>query len=197
MKRSHYALGLLAVTNLISFINRNVIFGLFDPIKADLALSDTQLGWLASAYVLIFSLSALPFGIVSDLRSRRAVITLGIVLWSAFTMASGFAVGFPQLLICRALVGMGAAAFSAAAQSMVADYFPLRGRAVALGILAAGILPGGRARHLAGWPPRGGLRMADGDDRRQHSRLRARAAHCPAARPRPKPHVAVDSGELG
>ncbi len=143
MKRSHYALGLLAVTNLISFINRNVIFGLFDPIKADLALSDTQLGWLASAYVLIFSLAALPFGIVSDLRSRRAVITLGIVLWSAFTMASGFAVGFPQLLICRALVGMGAAAFSAAAQSMVADYFPLRGRAVALGILAAGILPGG------------------------------------------------------
>ena len=96
MKRSHYALGLLAVTNLISFINRNVIFGLFDPIKADLALSDTQLGWLASAYVLIFSLSALPFGIVSDLRSRRAVITLGIVLWSAFTMASGFAVGFPS-----------------------------------------------------------------------------------------------------
>ena len=143
MKGSYYALGLLAVTNLLSFINRNLIFGLFDPIKADLALSDTQLGWLASAFVLVFSLAALPFGILSDLRSRRTVITIGVVLWSAFTLASGLAGGFTQLLIFRALVGMGAAAFSAAAQSMVADYFPLRGRAVALGILAAGITLGG------------------------------------------------------
>jgi MFS family permease len=143
VKGSSYALGLLAVTNLLSFINRNVIFGLFDPIKADLAISDTQLGWLASAYVLVFSLAALPFGILSDLRSRRAVITIAVVLWSGFTLASGFAVGFTQLLIFRALVGMGAAAFSAAAQSMVADYFPVRGRAVALGILAAGITLGG------------------------------------------------------
>jgi MFS family permease len=143
VKGSYYALGLLAVTNLLSFINRNLIFGLFDPIKADLALSDTQLGWLASAFVLVFSLAALPFGILSDLRSRRTVITIGVVLWSAFTLASGLAGGFTQLLIFRALVGMGAAAFSAAAQSMVADYFPLRGRAVALGILAAGITLGG------------------------------------------------------
>ena len=143
MRGSYYALGLLAVTNLLSFINRNVIFGLFDPIKTELAISDTQLGWLASAYVLIFSLAALPFGIMSDLRSRRTVITIGVVLWSAFTMANGFATGFTQMLICRALVGMGAAAFSAAAQSLIADYFPLRGRAVALGILAAGVTLGG------------------------------------------------------
>jgi MFS family permease len=140
---SFYALGLLAVTNLLSFINRNIIFGLFDPIKAELSISDAQLGWLASAYVLIFSLAALPFGVLSDLRSRRAVITVGVLLWSAFTLASGFATGFGELLICRALVGMGAAAFSGAAQSLTADYFPLRGRAVALGILAAGIMLGG------------------------------------------------------
>jgi MFS family permease len=140
---SLYALGLLAVTNLLSFINRNVIFALFEPIKVELSISDAQLGWLASAYVLVFSLAALPFGILSDLRSRRAVITTGVVLWSGFTLASGFAVSFGQLLACRALVGMGAAAFSGAAQSLTADYFPLRGRAVALGILAAGITLGG------------------------------------------------------
>jgi MFS family permease len=140
---SLYALGLLAVTNLLSFVNRNVIFALFDPIKLELGISDAQLGWLASAYVLVFSLAALPFGILSDLRSRRAVITIGVVLWSAFTLASGFAVSFGQLLVCRALVGMGAAGFSAAAQSLTADFFPLRGRAVAMGILAAGITLGG------------------------------------------------------
>jgi MFS family permease len=140
---SFYALGVLAVTNLLSFINRNIIFGLFDPIKGELAISDAQLGWLASAYVLVFSLAALPFGVLSDLRSRRAVITIGVLLWSGFTLASGFAGGFGELLVCRALVGMGAAAFSGAAQSLTADYFPLRGRAIALGILAAGITLGG------------------------------------------------------
>lgn len=140
---SSYALGVLAVSNLLSYINRNVVFALFDPIKLDLSLTDTELGWLASAYVLVFSLAALPFGILSDLRSRRAVITSGVLLWSAFTMASGFADSFGELLISRALVGVGGAAFGAAAQSLVADYFPLRGRAMAMGILAAGITLGG------------------------------------------------------
>jgi MFS family permease len=140
---SHYALGVLAVTNLLSFINRNIVFALFDPIKLDLSLSDAQLGWLASAYVLVFSLAALPLGVISDLRSRRTVITVGVLLWSAFTLASGFAMSFPVLLVCRALVGVGGAAFAGPAQSMVADYFALRGRAMAMGILAAGITLGG------------------------------------------------------
>ena len=138
-----YALGVLATCNLVSYINRNVVFALFEPIKLDLSLTDTQLGWLASAYVLVFSLAALPFGILSDLRSRRAVITAGVILWSVFTMASGFATGFGQLLFYRALVGVGGAAFGGAAQSLVADYFLSRGRAVAMGILAAGITLGG------------------------------------------------------
>jgi MFS family permease len=140
---SHYALGVLAVTNLLSFINRNIVFALFEPIKLDLSLSDAQLGWLASAYVLVFSLAALPFGVLSDLRSRRAVITLGVLLWTIFTLGSGFATSFGLLLACRALVGVGGAAFAGPAQSMVADYFALRGRAMAMGILAAGITLGG------------------------------------------------------
>jgi MFS family permease len=138
-----YALGVLALANLLSFVNRNVVFALFEPIKSDLSLTDAQLGWLASAYVLVFSLTALPAGILSDLRSRRMVISVGILLWSAFTLASGFATNFGELLVCRALVGVGAAAFAGPAQSMVADYFPLRGRAMAMGILAAGITLGG------------------------------------------------------
>ena len=64
MRYSWYALGLLALTNLLSFVNRNVVFALFDPIKRDLHLTDAQLGWLASAYVLVFALAALPFGLL-------------------------------------------------------------------------------------------------------------------------------------
>jgi len=143
VRYSWYALGLLALTNLLSFVNRNVVFALFDPIKRDLHVTDAQLGWLASAYVLVFALAALPFGLLGDLRSRRGVIAAGVLLWSTCTLASGFATTFGALLLTRALVGAGGAAFGAAAQSLAADYFPSRGRAVAMGILATGITLGG------------------------------------------------------
>jgi MFS family permease len=138
-----YGLALLAVTNLLSYVTRNVIFAIFEPLKRDLHLADAQLGWLASAYVLVFSLAALPAGILGDLRSRRGVIAGGVLLWSVATLASGFVATFGGLLICRALVGAGAAAFGGPAQSLTADYFPSRGRAVAMGVLASGITLGG------------------------------------------------------
>lgn len=140
---SLYALGLLAFINLLNYLDRNVIFALFEPIKRELALSDTQLGWLGSAYILVFSVAALPFGVISDLRSRRAVIALGVSVWSAFTVLSGLVRSFGQLFVCRAAVGIGEAAYGPAASSLVADYFPGRGRAVAMGVLASGVSLGG------------------------------------------------------
>ena len=140
---SWYALGLLAFINLLNYIDRNVIYALFEPIKRDLALTDSQLGWLGSAYIFVFSVAALPFGVLSDLRSRRAVIAGGVTLWSAFTFLSGLVNTFGQLFTCRAVVGVGEAAYGPAAASLVADYFPARGRAVAMGILSSGIALGG------------------------------------------------------
>ncbi|HEU5169565.1 MAG TPA: MFS transporter [Gemmatimonadales bacterium] len=138
-----YALGLLAFINLLNYLDRNVIFALFEPIKRDLGLSDTQLGWLGSAYILVFSVAALPFGVMSDLRSRRAVIAGGVALWSVFTFLGGLVRSFWQLFTCRAAVGIGEAAFGPAASSLVADYFPGKGRAGAMGVLASGIALGG------------------------------------------------------
>jgi MFS family permease len=140
-----YALGLLAVINVLNYLDRNVIFALFEPIKRDLALTDSQLGWLGSAYILVFSVAALPFGVLSDLRSRRAVIAVGVGIWSAFTSLSGLVRSFTQLFVTRAAVGIGEAAFGPASSSLVADYFPGPGRAVAMGILSAGIPLGGVA----------------------------------------------------
>ncbi len=149
---SWYALGLLALINLLNYIDRNVIYALFEPIKHDLALTDSQLGWLGSAYIFVFSVSALPFGVLSDLRSRRAVIAGGVTVWSAFTFLSGLVNSFGQLFTCRAVVGVGEAAYGPAAASLVADYFPARGRAVAMGILSSGIALGGvLGLLLGGW----------------------------------------------
>jgi MFS family permease len=138
-----YALSLLALINLLNYLDRNVIFALFEPIKRDLGLTDTQLGWLGSAYILVFSVAALPFGVISDLRSRRAVIAAGVTVWSAFTALGAVVRNFGQLFICRAAVGIGEAAFGPAAASLVADYFPGKGRAAAMGILSSGIALGG------------------------------------------------------
>ena len=138
-----YALGLLAAINLLNYIDRNVIYALFEPIKRDLSLTDSQLGWLGSAYILVFSVAALPFGVLSDLRSRRAVIAGGVTVWSAFTFLSGLVQSFGQLFVCRAAVGVGEAAYGPAASSLVADYFPGPRRAMAMGILASGVALGG------------------------------------------------------
>lgn len=147
-----YALGLLSLINLLNYIDRNVIYALFEPIKQDLGLTDSQLGWLGSAYILVFSVAALPFGVLSDLRSRRAVIAGGVTVWSAFTFLSGLVQSFGQLFTCRAAVGVGEAAYGPAASSLVADYFPGQRRAVAMGILSSGIALGGvLGLLLGGW----------------------------------------------
>ncbi|GBD32038.1 putative L-galactonate transporter [bacterium HR33] len=154
-----YALALLTLINAVNFIDRNIIFALFEPIKDELDLSDAQLGWLGSAYIIVFSVAAIPLGILSDLKSRRAVIASGVTLWAVFTGMAGLARHYWQLLFCRSMVGVGEAAYSPAAQSLLADYFPQRGRALALGIFwsglavggVAGIWLGGELAHLYGW----------------------------------------------
>lgn len=146
------ALALLASINILNYLDRNVIFALFEPIKRDLGLTDAQLGWLGSAYILVFSLAALPLGVLSDLKSRKGVIAGGVALWSAFTALGGLVRNYWQLFVCRAAVGIGEAAYGPAASSMTADYFPGKDRATAMAILAAGIPVGGvLGLLLGGW----------------------------------------------
>ena len=138
-----YALGVLTAVNLLNYLERNAIFALFEPLKRDVHLSDAQLGWLGSAYVLVFSLASLPLGLLGDLRSRRGVIAGGIAVWSVATSLSGLVQGFNSLFLARALVGLGGAAAAAAAASLVADYFAERDRALAMGVYMTGLALGG------------------------------------------------------
>jgi MFS family permease len=154
-----YAVVLLALINVLNYVDRSIIFVLFEPIKRELRLTDTQLGWLGSAYVMVYALSAVPLGVLSDLKSRRAVIATGVALWSSFTALGGLARGFGQLFFCRSMVGVGEASYTPAAQSLIADYFPGKGRALALGIFwgglalggVLGIWVGGELEGLYGW----------------------------------------------
>ncbi len=140
-----YALTLLALGNLLSYLDRNIIFALFEPIKRDLHVSDSELGWLGSAYAIVFSIGALFAGVLSDLSSRRAVIAGGLALWSAFTAAGGAVATYTQLFVSRALVGVGQSSYLPASQALLADYFPSKGRAQAMGIFWVGLALGGVA----------------------------------------------------
>jgi MFS family permease len=146
---SVYALGLLTLINVVNYLERNAIFALFEPIKRDLNLTDSHLGWLGSAYVLVFSVAALPVGVLSDIRSRTAVTAFGVALWSAFSSLGGLARGFSTLLVSRAMVGLGGAAANAASTALVADYFTGAKRALAMSIFTAGLALGGVTGILA------------------------------------------------
>jgi MFS family permease len=138
-----YALGLLTLINLLNYADRNVVFALFEPIKRDLQLTDQQLGWIGSAYIIVLSLAALPLGVIGDLRSRSGVITFGVALWSAATALSGLARSFWHLFVYRALVGVGEAGYGPASQAIVAAYFKGSRRALAMGVYSAGMAIGG------------------------------------------------------
>jgi len=138
-----YVLGLLTLVNLLNYLDRNVVYAVFEPIKRDLNLTDAQLGWLGSAYIIVLSLAALPLGVIGDLRSRRAVITWGVTIWSAATALGGFVRHFWQLFACRALVGFGEAGYNPASQAIIAQYYKGRRRAFAIGVFSVGMALGG------------------------------------------------------
>jgi MFS family permease len=129
--------------NLLNYLDRNVVFAVFEPVKHELHVSDQQLGWLGSAYIIVLSLCSIPFGVLGDLKSRRTVIAWSLGLWSVFTAAGGFVRGFGQLVTSRALVGVGEAGYAPASQAIIADYYKGRARAFAIGIYSVGTAVGG------------------------------------------------------
>ena len=110
------------------------------PIKAELGLSDRQLGLMGGvAFALFYSTLALPIAWLADRKSRIAIIAASVAVWSAFTALCGFAQNFVQLFLARMGVGIGEAGGVAPSYSLISDYFPLRNRARALAFFSLGI----------------------------------------------------------
>jgi len=146
-----YALGLLLVVYVFNFIDRQILTILLEPIKQDLELSDTALGFLTGfAFAFFYTFAGIPIARWAASGSRTTIIALGLFLWSAATALTGFARGFVHLAAARVGVGLGEAACSPPAHSLISDYFPPERRATALGIYALGIPIGGAIGTLAG-----------------------------------------------
>ena len=116
---------LLLLFSTVSMLDRQIIWLMVDPIKADLHISDTQLGLLQGfAFALFYSVAGLPIGWAVDRFPRRAIIFLGLTFWSLSTVFCGLARGFAQLFVGRTLVGVGEATMSPVAVSLIGDLFP-------------------------------------------------------------------------
>lgn len=141
---------LLAYT--VSYIDRQVLSLMVEPIKASLGLTDFQISLLQGlAFALFYTALGLGFGRFADRANRRNLIIAGILVWSVATASGGLAVGFISLFLARLFVGVGEAALSPAAYSMIADLFPVsRGRSLAVSLYSLGVFLGSALAFIVG-----------------------------------------------
>ena len=146
-----YALGLFLLVYIVNFIDRQIFSILIEPIKAEIELSDTQLGLLGGiAFALFYTFAGIPIARWADVGTRKNIVALAVLIWSAMTMFTSTAKSFGGLLIARIGVGVGEAGCSPPIHSMISDYFPESKRATALATYALGIPIGGAIGTLAG-----------------------------------------------
>jgi MFS family permease len=132
-------LAILVILASVSYIDRQIISLMVQPIRRDLGISDFQISLLQGiAFALFFAAFGLPLGWLVDRTQRRLVIWGGVTVWSLATAASGLASSFGHLFLARLMVGAGEAALAPAAYSLIADLFPKRRLAVALAAYATG-----------------------------------------------------------
>ena len=136
-------LAVLFAVSIVNFVDRQILSILAGKIKADLLISDAQLGFLyGTVFGIFYAVFGVPLGVYADLGSRRKLIAGGLALWSLMTAASGLSAGFASLAFARMGVGVGEASASPAAYSLIADLFPKARRATALAIYSLGIYVG-------------------------------------------------------
>jgi MFS transporter, Spinster family, sphingosine-1-phosphate transporter len=159
MRDAYYALFVVTLLNFVNYIDRFILAAVLPRVKSELVLTDFQLGLLANAFLVAYFVTSPVFGALGDRASRPRLIAAGVSAWSIATAAAGLTRNFVQLLIARASVGVGEAAYSTISPALLADYFPKdrRGRAFAIFYVAipvgsaAGFLLGGFLERLFGW----------------------------------------------
>lgn len=140
---SWYVLSVLVVVYVLNFIDRQILSILAVDIKADLGLSDADMGFLGgAAFAVFYALFGIPLGRLADNWRRVRLLSIGLALWSIMTALSGFARNQAELTVARIGVGVGEASAGPTAYSLISDYFPKRQRATALAIYSSGVYIG-------------------------------------------------------
>lgn len=143
LRRRGLTLALLTATYFFSYMDRQILSILMEPIKRDLNVSDTQLGLLTGlAFSIFYAVLGIPVARLADRYNRRNIIAISLAAWSLMTGLCGLAQNFVQLLLARIGVGIGEAGSSPPSHSMIADLYPPEKRAGAMGIYSLGVVFG-------------------------------------------------------
>jgi len=147
-----YATAVLMIAYTFSFLDRQILNLMIGPIERDLAISDSQFALLTGgAFGIFYTVMGLPLGWMADRLNRKWIVATGIACWSVMTAACGLAGSFAQLMLTRIGVGVGEAALSPSAYSMLADYFDRTRLPRAMSVYTCGIFIGaGTAMMLGG-----------------------------------------------
>ncbi len=145
--------------NFLNYVDRWVPAGASQVIQKEFHLSDAEFGLIGTAFLIVYALSALPFGYWADRGIRRTVVGVGVIIWSLATVLSGLSRNYVQLFISRAVVGVGEASYYPAGTSLLSDYFPKQQRGRTMSIwgagsafgIAVGFAGGGYIAEKFGW----------------------------------------------
>ena len=127
----------LFLLNALNFFDRNILGAIVEPLRREWGLRDAQIGWIGTAFTLLYAVVGLPLGRLADHARRTRLLGGGALLWSAMTAISGLTTSFAGLFAARLGVGVGEAVCAPAATSLIGDLFPSarRGRATAIFML--------------------------------------------------------------
>jgi MFS family permease len=146
------ALAVLVAVNILNFYDRHVIGALTEPIRKEFGLSDTQIGWLGSAFTYLYAVVGLPLGTVADRWSRRKLLACGMLVWSALTGMAATAINYAMLLCSRLGFAVGEAVVAPTATSWIGDLFPAHERSRPLALFMLGVPVGGALSYFFSGP---------------------------------------------
>jgi len=156
---ARYVLAVMVGINFLNYLDRYVLPSVASKIQNEFHLTDSQVGLLGSAFLLVYAVATIPFGVWADRGVRKTVIGIGVTIWSLATLFTGLARSYVQLFLARAVLGIGEASYYPAGTALLGDYFGKEGRGRAMSIwasgsavgIAVGFAGGGIVASILGW----------------------------------------------
>ena len=156
---ARYVLAVMVGINFLNYLDRYILPAVASRIQGEFHLTDSQVGLLGSAFLLVYAVATIPFGVWADRGVRKTVVGVGVTIWSLATLVTGLARNYLQLFVARAVLGVGEASYYPAGTALLGDYFKKEGRSRAMSVWAAGtavgiavgFAGGGIVGSLLGW----------------------------------------------
>ncbi|MGE5444501.1 MAG: spinster family MFS transporter [Ignavibacteriales bacterium] len=148
--QAYIVLFILTGINFLNYIDRQIIFAVFPFIKSDLLLSDKQLGFISSAFIMVYLSVSPVFGRLGDMLTRKWIIALGVGLGSLATAGAGLAQNYSQLVFARSLISIGEASYIVIAPALISDFFGKKDRGKALSFFVMALPLGSALGYILG-----------------------------------------------